>query len=168
MKDSHGVPWPHGPVPCALCGCMAGPVGMEKPGVLMEMQSRGKEVQDVRTRQHPFCTSLKPPCGLSYVQSGTTDLGTEARLCQLMPCQNSTEILLRVQSGAELVLPFLPGDMFWKPSHILSLDTGAHTKSELSSNFDSVLPPANKYLSPLHTDSELICVPQEDDIHAGC
>lgn len=43
--------------------------------------------------------------------------------------------------------------------------TKAHPKAE--PNLDSVLPTADKHLSPLHTDSELICVPQEDDTQAG-
>lgn len=39
-----------------------------------------KEVQDAGRNQCSFCTSLKPSCGLRYVQFGTTDLGTKARL----------------------------------------------------------------------------------------
>lgn len=70
-----------------------------------------------------------------------------------------------MQGGAELVLPFLPHGHVLKNS---PLDIGAHTKSELSSDFSGVSPTANKCVSSLHADSELICVLQEDAIHAEC
>lgn len=98
-----------------------------------------------------------------------------------MPCWSSAEILgepltspllyilpepCPLHSGAaELVLPFLLHGQVLENSPSPS----PRQIQRLNSLPTSIVcyPMANEHLSPLHTDSELICVLQEDDIHVG-